>query len=287
MFRLAGNMNGTVIDNIGFEFGATGSAIFLTGTFTGAQPAWVSNIRAASPIVLLAAASTTELEDLGEHQFYGGMTVHGALNSDHFLSTPNEQTGATYTITNLDRVVVHNSATDTVWTLPNSAATRPPVGAELYLIQRSTGTITVSVGEPPRIIKADSDEDDVATLGQGDMIVMRHIATNWWTAHLVRAQRSDGINTQTGTSYTTVLADIGKLVEMNNAAANTCTIPPNSSVPAPIGARLDIAQYGAGQTTIAAGAGVTLRGTLTIAAQYDVVSLVQRATDEWYVIGGG
>ena len=38
------------------------------------------------------------------------------------------------------------------------------------------------------------------------------------------------INAQTGTSYTTVLSDDGKLITLDNAASITLTIPPNSSV---------------------------------------------------------
>ena len=41
------------------------------------------------------------------------------------------------------------------------------------------------------------------------------------------------INTQTGTTYTLALADKGKIVEMNNASANTLTIPTNASVAFP------------------------------------------------------
>jgi len=47
-------------------------------------------------------------------------------------------------------------------------------------------------------------------------------------------------------------------------------------------------QYGAGQTTIVATGGVTLRsnsGWLKIGAQYTGVTLVKVGTDEWYVIG--
>jgi hypothetical protein len=64
-------------------------------------------------------------------------------------------------------------------------------------------------------------------------------------------------NTQTD-SYTLVLTDAGKIIIMNKATANTLTVPPNSSVAIPINSRIDLIQYGAGQTTIAAGAGVTI-----------------------------
>lgn len=97
-----------------------------------------------------------------------------------------------------------------------------------------------------------------------------------------------GINTQTGTTYTFVLADAGKLVEGNNAAAITHTVPPNSSVAYPVNSWIDVSQYGAGQITIAAGAGVTLRsggGLLKTRLQYSGLTLLKRGTDEWYVFG--
>lgn len=94
-------------------------------------------------------------------------------------------------------------------------------------------------------------------------------------------------NSQAGTSYTLVLADAGKPVEMSSASTNTCTVPPNSSVAFPVGTVVEVGQYGAGQTTIAAGAGVTLRSAsgLILRAQYSVATLRKRATDEWWVIG--
>ena len=96
-------------------------------------------------------------------------------------------------------------------------------------------------------------------------------------------------NTQTGTSYTLVLADSGKVVEMNNAAANTLTVPPNSSVSFPVGTIIEICQLGGGQTTIAQGAGVTVSKatplTFGLRAQYSSASLRKRATDTWVLQG--
>lgn len=95
-------------------------------------------------------------------------------------------------------------------------------------------------------------------------------------------------NAQTGTSYTLVLTDAGKMVTMTNASSNTLTVPPNSSVAFPINTRLDIIQYGAGQTTIAAGAGVTLYSSgskLKLTGQYSGASLWKKASDTWVVIG--
>lgn len=94
-----------------------------------------------------------------------------------------------------------------------------------------------------------------------------------------------GQNLQTGTSYELVLEDAGKVIEMNNASANTLNIPANSSVAFPVDTRIDVIQYGAGQTTITITTD-TLTGTATIGAQYQVVSLWKRSATEWVVIGG-
>jgi hypothetical protein len=96
------------------------------------------------------------------------------------------------------------------------------------------------------------------------------------------------INAQTGTTYTTVLADDGKLVTCDNAASIALTIPPNSSVAYGIGTQINIAQLGAGQVTITAGAGVTLNSSgakLKTKDQYSVATCVKTDTNTWFVVG--
>jgi hypothetical protein len=97
------------------------------------------------------------------------------------------------------------------------------------------------------------------------------------------------INAQTGTTYTTVLADDGKLVTCDNAASIALTIPPNSSVAYGIGTQINIMQMDAtGTVTITAGAGVTLRSDgakLKTNAQYAVATCLKIASDTWVVVG--
>ena len=100
-----------------------------------------------------------------------------------------------------------------------------------------------------------------------------------------------GINTQTGTTYTTVLADNGKLTTLSNAAAIAVTIPLNSSVAYPVGAQINMAQLGAGQVTVSGAGGVTIVSTGATAAtpktraQYSTLTCVQTSTDNWIVMG--
>jgi hypothetical protein len=98
---------------------------------------------------------------------------------------------------------------------------------------------------------------------------------------------------QTGTTYTTVLNDNGQVVTMNNASANTLSIPTNASVAYPVGTQINVLQIGAGQTTIQAvtsGTTSILSTGATAAApklraRYSMATCIKAATDTWYVIG--
>lgn len=95
-------------------------------------------------------------------------------------------------------------------------------------------------------------------------------------------------NAQTGTTYTLVLTDQNNtLIECSNASAITVTVPPNSSVAFAVGAQINILQTGAGQVTIAAGAGVTVNATpgLKFRAQWSSATLIKRSTDGWVLVG--
>lgn len=96
------------------------------------------------------------------------------------------------------------------------------------------------------------------------------------------------INAQTGTSYTFVIGDAGKYCTFSNASAVTVTVPPNSSVAFPVGTQIDVGARGAGQVSIAAGVGVTIRSEnsmLKLYRQYSGATLVKLATDEWHLVG--
>ena len=89
------------------------------------------------------------------------------------------------------------------------------------------------------------------------------------------------INTQTGTSYTLLTADNdGKsYVRMTNASANTVTITTALTKP------VSISQRGAGTTTLVAGAGVTLNGTLVFSATNQTKSVIPIGGGVYDVVG--
>ena len=94
------------------------------------------------------------------------------------------------------------------------------------------------------------------------------------------------LNAQTGTTYTPVLADNGKLVTLSNASPITLTVPTNASVAYAVGAQINIQAIDAGQVTVAGDTGVTVNGTGTkLRVQWSAATLVKVATDTWTLIG--
>lgn len=97
-----------------------------------------------------------------------------------------------------------------------------------------------------------------------------------------------GFNAQTGTSYTLVASDAGKNVTLSNAAAITLTVPQDSDATIAIGTYLDLYQLGAGQVTVVAGTGATLRVsglTAKARAQYSRLGLQKVSANTWSLFG--
>jgi hypothetical protein len=91
------------------------------------------------------------------------------------------------------------------------------------------------------------------------------------------------INAQGG-SYTLVLSDASKLIEMSGGG--TLTVPTNASVAFATGTQISILQTGASQVTVG-GAGVTINGTpgLKLRTQWSSATLIKRDTDTWALVG--
>ena len=96
------------------------------------------------------------------------------------------------------------------------------------------------------------------------------------------------INAQTGTTYTFVLADAGKLVTSSNGSAQTITVPPNSGVAFAIGTQIIVQNIGSANATLATAGTPTLNSkdsNLEIDGQFAAATLIKTATDAWSIIG--
>ena len=91
--------------------------------------------------------------------------------------------------------------------------------------------------------------------------------------------------------YTLVLADAGKVIEINSGSDENVTIPPDSGgggVAFPLGTQIVIVRMGAGAVTIVEGSGVTTRSDddkAKIKSQYSSCVLIKHETNEWYILG--
>jgi hypothetical protein len=96
------------------------------------------------------------------------------------------------------------------------------------------------------------------------------------------------INAQTGTTYTLVAGDLNDLVTLSNAGAITLTVPPSVFSANDV---INIAQIGAGQVTLAQGAGVTINSTGATATapklrvQWSSASIICTASNTFLVVG--
>lgn len=94
------------------------------------------------------------------------------------------------------------------------------------------------------------------------------------------------INTQTR-SYTLLLTDVNKLIDLNSTGTINLTIPSSGAINFPTGSVIALRQLGAGIVNITTSATVTLnRETgLKTTGQYAVASLLKTGIDEWLALG--
>jgi len=171
-----------------------------------------------------------------------------------------------------DDLNYYTTAADTAVTLAGAQTlTNKTLTAPVISTISNTGTITLPTSTDTLVGRATTDT-----------LTNKTLTTPTLTAPVVNIS----INAQTGTTYTFVLTDNGKLVTLTNAGAITLTVPLNSSVAFPIGAQVAIQQSGAGEVTVAGAGGVTLNTTGTkTRVQWSGAVLVKTATDTWTMLG--
>jgi hypothetical protein len=234
---------------------ATGEAGAAGNAFTTIVPSSGNNVAADSATDTLTLTAGT------------GVSITGDDSSDTItFSLDSDLAGiASATLTSAGFIKTNGSGEFSVDTASYITGSSPTIATPTLTLSTSTSV----------------DEGRIAWDATNDKIIIGDGSTG-------REFASSTLKTNARTSsYTLVLTDKDKLVEISNASANTLTVPLNSSVPYPIGTQINLLQTGAGQTTIAGASGVTVNATpgLKLRAQWSSATLIKRATDTWVLVG--
>lgn len=150
-----------------------------------------------------------------------------------------------------------------------------------YLTTDGTDASWATLNASPAL----DDLSDVAITSATTNDVVYFNGSSWVNKYI--AAIPSATNAQSGTTYTLVIGDAGKIVEINNSSAITLTVPTNADVAYPVGTQITILQTGAGQITVTGPSGGTLNATpgASLRAQWSSATLLKRATDTWVLIG--
>ncbi len=269
-------LDGTIVDgDISATAAIAQSKIDGLSTSLGLKANLASPALTGTPTAPTAAAGTNTTQ-VATTAFVGTAVADLVASAPSALNTLNELATAlgndasfSTTVTNAIAAKSNTASptfTGTV-TIPTLTLTNPLTAANGGTGLSSLGTgVATFLGTPSSANLAAMLTDEIGT----GNVVLSEIATNAQTA-----------------SYTLVLADRGKMVEMNVGSANNLTVPLDSSVNFPVGTQIDILQVGSGQTTVVATGGVTVNGTpgLKIRAQWGGATLIKRAANTWVLIG--
>ena len=268
----------------------TNIATSMTVTAGGGGPLIQGAGFANGDIFTIAIDPDTQTEEIC-YVTYNSGDIFTISRGEAGSSNVAHASGATvrHVLTSADLVFFRDGVTTANAAIPASTLT-----TKGDLLARTTATLQrLPVGSNGQVLTADS----TATVGVSWSTLTNQVPSQ--TGNGGKFLKTDGsaaswanvditISTATGTTYTPAVTDVNKLVQLNNAAAITVTVP--ASVFS-AGQQVNIQQTGAGQVTVQGDGTTTLTSTGASGpapktrAQYSAATIVCTSSNNFTVIG--
>ena len=270
-----------------------GTAYFPFITFTAANTPTMTFPQSGGGTTNYLRADGSWATPPGGFSFENGLTeaasvvkLGGALTGNTFITDDGTHDFAIGTVSNkLDDFDMY--ADNTIDLHFDSQATIDGTAGSTYLELSINGTGKRFIMSNTSMLIVDGD-DSQGLLYNADYSA-NYTARSLPDSNAVAAMITDSELLAFRTSIASDTIDLtDEIVLMNVGTANNLTVVANAQKAFPIGTQITIISIGAGQTTIVAGAGVTINsadGDLKLMVQYSSATLIKRDTDIWVLVG--
>lgn len=266
----------------GVSIPANSSAlVFCDGTGNGTFYNAVDDLAADATIGGVPIVTTTGTQTITNKTLTAPRFADGGFIAD---ANGNEIVVLDTVASAVNEITVANAATGAS---PSISATGSDSNIDLLLVSKGTGTVKAGGVEVVTITGTQTLTNKTITGGTVNPTTLQigGVSTN----DLYQPNgRLTGQTLTSSSSYTFVLTDAGKIIEITNAAANTLTVPLDSSVPFPLNTVITVVSAGVGQTTISPAGGVTINSygsKRKLSGQWSMATLIKKSTNSWWLAG--
>ena len=264
-----------------------------TGLFAAGDIVTILNLGAGVSTITAGTATVATSGSLALAQNQGGVLRFTSASASIFFQFATPASGDIEGVT--AGTGISGGGTSGTVTITNSMATAIDAKGDLVVGTGADAFSRLAAGTNGFILSANSGEATGLEWIANDTGDITGITTGTdsglsggATSGTVTLRQKLEFDAETGTTYTLLAANLNQLVTLNNASAITLTVPPSVFSAGDV---INIAQIGAGQVTLAQGAGVTITSTGAtssapkLRAQQSAASIICTASNTFLVVG--
>lgn len=216
-------------------------------------------------------------------QFIGGKVETSKITSSTYIVhnqiITDTSTTRTLALTDIDKYIRFTSSSPITLTIPSNSSVSFPIGSNISFIVGGTGSVTIT-GSGVTInssVNPITDQNITAKLVK--------TGTDEWDVD-VSAGNSyfiDSVITDSSTSRTLSLSDVGKYIKFTGSDPITLTIPTNATVSFSLNSIITFYTAGTGDVTISHTGVMVNTSVNPITSQNTTVQMIKVGTDIWDV----